>query len=277
MGTDIHPIVQVRKAEGEPWEIIDIPRADDYGNYLDSRNYNLFAVLGDVRNGTGFAGIRTSAGFIPISSDRGLPEDVGFEMEEYGNVYCPRHDPNRPKAIEPTNRAIEAPPTPVTDVVPFVADADEDDDLDDPDSHYDCSECFWLGEHSHGWVSLRELQDYDWAGQKTALVGVIPLKLEGPNTFLHEVDYEEWSKTEGFLDAMPPSYSGAVSGRDVITIDEPQVRDLAPEPGKTYYVRLARAVDVRYAVGEEFTDVVIPWLATLGEPDNVRIVFGFDS
>ena len=40
------------------------------------RNYDLFAILADVRNGRGFAGISTGRGFEPISTPRGLPADV---------------------------------------------------------------------------------------------------------------------------------------------------------------------------------------------------------
>lgn len=47
-----------------------------YGDRLyDGRNYNLFAILADVRNGRGFAGDDTGDGFKPISDPKGLPED----------------------------------------------------------------------------------------------------------------------------------------------------------------------------------------------------------
>jgi len=55
---------------------------------LGQRNYNFFAILADVRNGRGFAGIDTGNGFNPISEPRGLPEDVSIEVkrqfEHYG-------------------------------------------------------------------------------------------------------------------------------------------------------------------------------------------------
>jgi hypothetical protein len=44
--------------------------------WYDGRNYHLFAILASVRNGYGFAGIKTGEGFIPIAPPRGLPEDV---------------------------------------------------------------------------------------------------------------------------------------------------------------------------------------------------------
>jgi hypothetical protein len=45
------------------------------------RNYDLFAVLAGVRNGTGFAGIKTGETKRPIASPRGLPDDVSDEVQ----------------------------------------------------------------------------------------------------------------------------------------------------------------------------------------------------
>lgn len=62
MGTDIHLQVQGKRADGV-WEYVKIKpffRYDDPGFSWDDdpsgRNYNLFALLADVRNGHGFAG-----------------------------------------------------------------------------------------------------------------------------------------------------------------------------------------------------------------------------
>lgn len=46
------------------------------------RNYNLFAILANVRNGYGFAGIETGTGFNIIADPRGLPEDASEEVKE---------------------------------------------------------------------------------------------------------------------------------------------------------------------------------------------------
>lgn len=70
MGTDIHMVVQ-RKNEQGKWE-------DVAHNYDEGRDYTLFAWLGDVRNGTGFAGVPTHNRIDPLSSNRGLPHD--FEV-----------------------------------------------------------------------------------------------------------------------------------------------------------------------------------------------------
>lgn len=45
---------------------------------LSSRNYDLFALLADVRNGYGFAGIKRGDPIQPLAQPRGVPEDASF-------------------------------------------------------------------------------------------------------------------------------------------------------------------------------------------------------
>jgi hypothetical protein len=45
------------------------------------RNYSLFAILADVRNGRGFAGCDTGDGFVPIDDPRGIPDDVSDSVK----------------------------------------------------------------------------------------------------------------------------------------------------------------------------------------------------
>ena len=88
MGTDIHPIVQVRIEEkwvdhewpsgaGDyDWEATeDSPLATRAFMGLQARNYALFAILAGVRNGIGFAGCKTGEAVEPIAEQRGLPGD----------------------------------------------------------------------------------------------------------------------------------------------------------------------------------------------------------
>jgi len=57
-------------------------------SWYNGRNYNLFAMLADVRNGRGFAGGQTGAGFNPIAEPRGLPDDVvNGEYDEEKDEY----------------------------------------------------------------------------------------------------------------------------------------------------------------------------------------------
>lgn len=85
MGCDIHLYVERREAgfwrSADTW-IEEDGRTDvPYGkSFYDGRNYDLFAILADVRNGRGFAGVKTGRGFVPIASPRGLPEDASPEV-----------------------------------------------------------------------------------------------------------------------------------------------------------------------------------------------------
>jgi hypothetical protein len=66
----------------------DLPIGMVPGSWYDRRNYDAFAVLADVRNGTGFAGVLTSTGFKSISIPRGLPSSLSAEgmawFEQHG-------------------------------------------------------------------------------------------------------------------------------------------------------------------------------------------------
>ncbi len=92
MGCDIHFYVE-RKVDNvwcsaDRWE--PNPDADEEGQpsltityserFYSDRNYDLFSILADVRNGSGFAGCDTGDGFVPIDEPRGLPADVSEEV-----------------------------------------------------------------------------------------------------------------------------------------------------------------------------------------------------
>lgn len=47
-----------------------------HSSWYSTRNYDLFAILADVRNGRGFAGVLTGGFFDPLDEPRGLPEDA---------------------------------------------------------------------------------------------------------------------------------------------------------------------------------------------------------
>ena len=111
MGTDIHMTIEIRR--GLRWERADLrrpcewcegtgiarnrpsekcywccekgetPKIHPRGGAYDHRCYDVFAILANVRNGHGFAGIDTGDGFIPIAPQRGLPADMVPDANEY--------------------------------------------------------------------------------------------------------------------------------------------------------------------------------------------------
>jgi len=215
MGCDIHPCVQ-RRFDGA-WEFVLIPGADqdDSRNRGDiwwglcGRNYDLFAVLADVRNGVGFAGCITGEVIRPISAVRGLPP--GFAegaLPKWAGKY---------------------------------ADADALD----------------LGEHSFSWVTLAELAAYDWDASRRCF-GVMDRR-----------DFEAWDGT-----SPPANWSGGVFGRSVVSVTEKVAR--ARPAGDWTHVQVTWRQTMRQSC-PLFVGATLPWLRTLGVPDDVRLVFGFDS
>lgn len=92
MGTDIHMFAEAREPGG-PWRKVGPVFKNQYydpdSNYwnhektdhpYDGRNYDLYAILANVRNGVGFAGIVTGDKLVPISEPRGLPWNVTPEV-----------------------------------------------------------------------------------------------------------------------------------------------------------------------------------------------------
>jgi hypothetical protein len=88
MGTDIHPAIEYRVNESSPWHAHMIPNPnagrwageEEFTASIDiDRCYDLFSILGNVRNGYAFAGIPTGSGYIPMSDCRGVPEDISPE------------------------------------------------------------------------------------------------------------------------------------------------------------------------------------------------------
>lgn len=70
MGTDIHGRLQAKSYNSNDWI--------DCGEIENDRNYCVFSMLADVRNGLGFAGAKTYEPLIPISKPRGFPGDFNI-------------------------------------------------------------------------------------------------------------------------------------------------------------------------------------------------------
>lgn len=247
MGCDIHMFVEV-KNDGK-WKAV--PRRTrpepEYSQWdkrtiecpYDDRNYDLFAMLANVRNGVGFAGIRTGEGFVPISMPKGFPDDASDEvLLEF--AYTP--DP-------------------------------EDEDRD----HWEERQTEWLRRgysvllkngmvsgpdwHSTSYLTVKELQEYDW-DQVTEHQGWVTAS-----------GYEEF-KSKG----KPSSWCGGVEGTTVDHISNKEME---------WRISDGRRLDRAYTLVEwsesyrasarSFLEQTLPYLESLGKPEDVRIVFWFDN
>ncbi len=102
MGSDIHFFVEKKDASGQ-WQSADVWETEDgedrpsvpyQQRFYHGRNYDLFAILANVRNGYGFAGIDTGDGFVPVTGEetRGLPEDVSPQVKAESDAWgCDGH------------------------------------------------------------------------------------------------------------------------------------------------------------------------------------------
>lgn len=256
--------------------------------FLQDRNYDVFSILANVRNGYGFAGVVTSSGFEPIAPGRGLPDDLSQEIRDHLKRI----------GYDVVDGELE-----------YHRDGEEEDDI------YEVLERerdgYWsLGEHSLTWVLLSEILDYDWTRTVWRAGWVDPVE------FQH---YREHGH--------PNSWSGGVSGQAVEHLTEMDMaakidsgdivfheveqdefeKTLGLPPRKTYTTSLQRAMgewdlpegsvgasirdrtslycpikwEVRYAecVSATFWQEIeyLKSVAPDGDPANVRLVMGFDS
>lgn len=126
MGTDIHMVVEVR--DGDGWRLATKDGWND-------RNYDVFAMLADVRNGYGFAGCVTGSGFEIIHAQRGIPADLSRDV----------------KAANTEDAE------------------DGDSDQEDSEDRYS----MWLGDHSFTWATAREVRDFFAVDRTTRKRGVV--------------------------------------------------------------------------------------------------------
>jgi hypothetical protein len=173
----------------------------------------LFAILADVRNGRGFAGVVTGLGFNVISKPKGLPSDVSSYVQN---------------------------------------ESDE----------WDCDG------HSHSWLTLKEILDFDW-NQVAVNFGTVS-----------EEEYKKWNESGR---KCPSSYCGRIDRMYVVTLSEAQYIEMCNkeglirrEVGKRYYIAVSWTETYYECAGEGWWKV-IEELKTLGNVEDVRLVFWFDN
>lgn len=251
MGTDIHSIAQVRKpatrfnqldVSEQPPSLPDVWQTVAVGIAGDPRSYNTFAMLADVRNGHGFAGIKTSDGFPVIHEPRGLPDDLAVEDD---NVQVAVSD--------------------------LVAAWDWDGklvDVDDKEAHRvprlnEDDSTMWLGEHSHSWCTLSELKTF---------VDNVAYKFEARIHGVVDVKEYRAAKAEG---REFNSWCCMVSGPGILVVDESQI-DVVKEATHV------RAQWGRNALQSSWLRQIVAALDVVAQrcgvtDDNVRFIYGFDS
>lgn len=305
MGCDIHPHYEVRR--GGKWERHDARGKYETGKYDDGsphtdydkwwadplyigRNYDLFAILANVRNGVGFAGVRTGGGFTPIAMPRGIPQDVSRPvMDDYCLVVIP-DDPDKE--------------WPDAEGLCFASRAQEW--VDSGASYYPFPPGTGVVSnpdyHSASWLTAADLLAYDWT-QTTSHEG-----------WVDPWNFELWRRT-----GKPRNWYGGVGGSAVThvsnrqmaaMIDGGEIQWVGEEPAadswepRKYTTGLQRTMSgwdlktgsmgaairdnqkhytlvewtERYAdsVGG-FVTKTIPAMLKLGEPADVRLVFWFDN
>lgn len=222
------------QAKDPGYEILEWQRDQFREHPSDTRSYDWFAILANVRNGWGFAGITTGEGFSIIDEPRGVPDDCTPEWKEQVDQ--------------------------------------------------------WRGDmHSHSYLSVEDFDNFNW-NQLTNKQGVIPL--------------DEYKKLAG-TNQCPGSWSGGISGPNIITVDEDAAEKILREQSVVVdeYVipdrRLTRDKSKGHLVSLEsghniwvlykwtilYSDwfeykiesIVKPMRTLRKEYEEVRYVFGFDN
>lgn len=239
MGCDIH--LYVERRDGGRWLTCDRWVDTEWGrdvreHFYSGRNYDLFAILADVRNGRGFAGVKTGEGFVPISLPRGWPDDCCPELREVGGHI----------------------------------------------------------EHTPSWLTVAEVMAYDWT-QTTTKQGVVDLPNWAQSVLRGEPDDWSGSVSGGKIKHVTPAdvalawarVGGGEPPRDLMWRDEVKLAAMHRELGAEWEPKSLMGTGniyttVRwkipyYRAGENFLGCTLPRLWRFGRPEDVRVVFFFDS
>jgi hypothetical protein len=236
----------------------------------DERSYDTFAMLANVRNGRGFAGIKTSDGFPFIAEPRGLPDDFEMVERKTRDEEDDGEDERHPERWEVGGGEHHLMPigTPSGDTFEWAEKEYRERRLNEKSL-----ECVvWMGDHSHSWLLGSEINAF------------IKEHSQAITTKCGVADASLWEKElEGKPPCQPSDWSGAVSGRLVRNVSADHyvfLRDSGQlEKGASYYIPVEWQASVADAgmirqVSEELNRLAEKYGVT---PDNVRMVFGFDS
>lgn len=339
MGCDVHMFIEKRAAAGSPWEAATVRMKCDWcpepgsdhekrvgeekcyfckGTKVlktyDHRNYDAFAVLANVRNGTGFAGVVTGDVFVPLSEPRDLPEDLSLRLRRVFSMY---EDPE-PEFLVPAGLTDE-------EKERFLEEAEKS-----RDELYDRNKAELgeggPGDHSFSHLTLRELLATDeyWNQEHvhTGVVGfseILAMVRDGatePSSWCGDVSggsirhYEAEFLFKAAQYLLAQEKTVAERGDPAALLEGPpeELREFLGMPSDTKhgvdvspvalakrvaskekgcyvfdhaYCRLAWVKKYKDSVGALYTEFIPALLELAREsgvtPDDVRIVFGFDS
>lgn len=213
MGCDIHGRLQYRYGpEGAYMDAGEIER---------DRNYNVFAMLAGVRNGRGFAGVKTHEPLVPISAPRGLPGDI--KLAEDDDTAIVLHEWRGDEQVEVR---------------------------------------YWLGDHSHSWLTLPEIVGWDGWDKQLAMTGI-----------LDAAEFQRIERDGG----SPKEWCGWISGRDVVVVGADEARASVEHTHVQYEWQVPFTTYAKtFRAWVDYLNIKHGWLLER-DPAAVRIVFGFDS
>lgn len=228
MGCDIHPRVEEKKPDGKWVDITDFLclHYPEVITIINHRNYTVFSVLANVRN---------NGDINPIDDPRGFPEDSIYYGSEYTGYKIPQ-------------------PKGQLDLLSYEEgySSEEDDTI-------------FLGDHSHSWVGLEELLDYDW-----------------DQTFEDSgwVDMESY-RSMGKV-TIPKSWCGDIGGGGVEKVTNEEMDRLCAtylegtQLSKHFYTYVTWKVSYREYTAD-FVAAINRLHKFIINPNNLRLIFGFDS
>lgn len=268
MGCDIHMYVEKLNPETKEWEFQDPPTIELYKRHDGTpvtadywywgRNYDLFAFLANVRNGSPFR-----------------PGDRWYNPQD---AYDDRITPLFEMMGESELRGVP------DDASPQYKKMTGDETCcslyreSDYEKHIEgCDEISGWGcdGHSHQWYTLRELVNADYSQVSVERGWVTP------------TGFKEWQEN-----GHPSSWSGMVSGGSIQHITPERMDDLIKrgevdptqghlfpkDGGVSYYTKVEWTRELRSRMGPDwfaFLDRLVPM--TLDDGSDVRCVFFFDN
>ncbi len=261
MGTDVHAVAQIKKKGAHPWQTVPLE------GWNQNRHYFLFAWIGNVRNGFGFAGIPTGEPITPLSDCRGLPPN--FEI--HGDTHPCSWDAVKER-FRRTHRYFDAngghlvEPEEIKPGDPDEFWITKEEWLKEAEE-YDNPPGYWMGDHSHSWLNAQEILDPSKrpAGGKDN-IGVVDVNV-----------YKEWKRTRA---TNPTTWAGDVSGGGVNKVVEPKGGYPLDAEGTPIVPDDVTHIACVWHDNDDGLQYFVDAVQELVDkyPDHdVRLVFGFDS